>query len=423
MNIRVVAALVVCLVLSMICAMPAYAASDVPSLVMEAREGVVRIIVPMADGFAMGTGFVVGTEDEYYVVTNHHVIDGATESIYIYYDTGKRVEAEVYDISASRDLAILEPKRSIPNVTILPLQTDDFDSGGAVYALGYPGAADMLTGDYFIYQDYNDIIADKASMTITDGIISSIKEAYMVGDTTSAVQIIQTNTAINGGNSGGPLLDKAGNVVGINTYGIVVDNTAGINGCVHVSELMSVLRSNHIDYLTAAEAQALRDNGDSGVPLWAILCIVAAALVIVVIVVIVIVAAQTKKKRAAVPAQQPAATNTTAAYTTSYSQPKVMSYGPAPVQTPRAPAPMPDYAQPAYNPAPGYTAPTTPTYTPAPDYTQPAAPAYTPAPEYTQPAQPYEPQQPYTAPGYSQPQEGYPVQNPTDGGHYYNHPQ
>lgn len=247
-----------CMVLTMMLTVSVWAANDVPELVMNARDGVVRIVVGI-DGqlAAFGTGFIVGTEDKYYVVTNHHVIEDTTD-IWIMYDTGKYVEATIYEDSPRRDLCILKPKRKIPDAKVLPIQTDDFDTGAAVYALGYPGAADKMTGDYYRYEQLTDIVADKSSMTITDGIISSIKTADTVGDSSHSVKIIQTNTAFSGGNSGGPLLDKDGNVVGINTFVMVGEGVSGINGSVHVSELMSVLRIKKIDYLTAEDAAAAR---------------------------------------------------------------------------------------------------------------------------------------------------------------------
>lgn len=261
---KIAAAAGLCLLLLVMMPAMAMASTDVPALVMEARDGVVRIIAEIDGGFSLGTGFIVGQEDDYYVVTNYHVTDDAQTvngEIRIYYDTGKYVEGEVYYNSPERDLCVLKPLRSITGAKVLPLQSEEFDSGLAVYALGYPGAADMLSGDWYTYEKADDVKADKQSMTITDGIISAIRDSKLVGDMTHTVRVVQTNTVINHGNSGGPLLDSYGNVLAINTYGVSEEqgSVEGMFGCVHVSELISVLRAAHISYYTAQEAEAARN--------------------------------------------------------------------------------------------------------------------------------------------------------------------
>lgn len=264
-----IAAIGVCLLLLALLPVTAFASSDVPELVMAARDGVVRVVITLNDGraYSVGTGFVVGQEDEYYVVTNHHVIEDTLTKddlgIRVYYNTGKFATGEIYYDAPERDLCILKLNRSIPDAVILPLQTEAFDSGIAVYALGYPGAADMLSGDWQNYEQADDVVATKESMTITDGIISALRESSSVGDYSRKVMVVQTNTAINGGNSGGPLLDKDGNVVGVNTFGIVDVDVSGMNGCVHVSELISVLRSAKIDYYTALDAEEAREAANA----------------------------------------------------------------------------------------------------------------------------------------------------------------
>lgn len=108
-----------------------------------------------------------------------------------------------------------------------------------MWALGFPGGADILTGQEAAGVD---------EMTVTDGIVSAIKTSRVVGTASQDVQLVQTNTAINQGNSGGPMLDEHGNVVGVNTVG--VDGAQNINGAVHVVELINVLEANGIPYKT-----------------------------------------------------------------------------------------------------------------------------------------------------------------------------
>lgn len=246
-----------CLVAVMLFSVPVYAVADAPELVMEAYNGVVRIAAPMEDGVSLGTGFVVGTEDEYYVVTNHHVIEGA-DSIQILYDTGKTIEASVVLDSPQKDLCIVKPSRRIPNVKVLPLQTNAINPGTAVYTLGYPGAADILTGQYETYETIEDIMADKMSITITDGLVNAVRESSLVGNQTGNVKILQIDAVINQGNSGGPLLDTSGNIIGINTMGLSSDTISGVYASVHVEELVKLLKKERITYTTADEAEVNR---------------------------------------------------------------------------------------------------------------------------------------------------------------------
>ncbi|MFV0414211.1 MAG: S1C family serine protease [Oscillospiraceae bacterium] len=246
-----------CLVAVMLFSVPVYAVADAPELVMEAYNGVVRIAAPMEDGVSLGTGFVVGTEDEYYVVTNHHVIEGA-ESIQILYDTGKTIEASIVLDSPQKDLCIVKPSRRIPNVKVLPLQTSAINPGTAVYTLGYPGAADILTGQYETYETIEDIMADKMSITITDGLVNAVRESSLVGNQTANVKILQIDAVINQGNSGGPLLDTSGNIIGINTMGLSSETISGVYASVHVEELVKLLKKERISYTTADEAAAAR---------------------------------------------------------------------------------------------------------------------------------------------------------------------
>lgn len=243
---------------------PVLGADDVPREVLDGREGVFRIAVPMnINGRlvpATGTGFAVGLEDECYVVTNQHVVDGA-EEIFILYDQNQYVEADVLVSSPVRDLAILKPRQQIPDVRVLALETGDITSGMAVFALGFSGASDALAQGFDVqYENVEDwlsrLIADQESMTVNNGIISTVMESSLVGssyDIDNKVELIQTNTAINNGNSGGPLLDRNGNVVGVNTLGIAGEAVQAVNGSVHVDELIRELRNADIEFLVPTQ--------------------------------------------------------------------------------------------------------------------------------------------------------------------------
>lgn len=250
-------------VVAMVAAAFSARAEDVPQVVLDSRNGVVRVVIFTPDGMAMsmGTGFCIGSTDEVYVVTNAHVVDPSDDSIQpeirVYYETGRYVKAVVYDQSFKQDLAVLQLEEEIPGAQILPLQTERIYVGTAAYALGFPGSVDEASGDFENYiQGSSVFVADKDALSLTGGSIASIRNSTTVGNASSIVKTLQTTTAISGGNSGGPLLDKNGCVVGINTFVGLDENgsiSPGVGFAVHVEELMMFLDSNGIYYTVAMQ--------------------------------------------------------------------------------------------------------------------------------------------------------------------------
>ena len=211
----------------------ALAASDVPKAVLNARESVVRIVT---EG-AMGSGFAL-SENSVYVVTNHHVIEGA-ETIEVIVDDTRWTTARVYVDLPGKDICILKTDKPLRGMPGLPLRSDAVETGLAVYALGYPGAADDFSREFATGVD---------SITVTDGIVSAVRQSRAEGLQTTWA--IQTNAPISPGNSGGPLVDAGGRLVGINTF--IMLEGQNVNGSIHVRELLTVLQQNDIPYRKAA---------------------------------------------------------------------------------------------------------------------------------------------------------------------------
>ena len=211
----------------------ALAASDVPKAVLNARESVVRIVT---EG-AMGSGFAL-SENSVYVVTNHHVIEGA-ETIEVIVDDTRWTTARVYVDLPGKDICILKTDKPLRGMPGLPLRSDAVETGLAVYALGYPGAADDFSQEFATGVD---------SITVTDGIVSAVRQSRAEGLQTTWA--IQTNAPISPGNSGGPLVDAGGRLVGINTF--IMLKGQNVNGSIHVRELLTVLQQNDIPYRKAA---------------------------------------------------------------------------------------------------------------------------------------------------------------------------
>jgi len=168
------------------------------AIYQKVSPGVVSILVTTSSGGGVGSGFVYQTG---YVVTNYHVIEGAT-SIEVDFPSGYKATGKVVGQDLDSDLAVV--KVDAPNEVFVPLTMGDSNAmsvGMTVIAIGNPFrlAGSMTVG----------IISAKGrtleSMRQTSG-----------GSFFSAGDLIQTDAAINPGNSGGPLLNLNGEVIGVN---------------------------------------------------------------------------------------------------------------------------------------------------------------------------------------------------------------
>ena len=154
---------------------------------------VVTVTVDCGSGAAsIGTGVLL-TEDGY-VLTNAHVLSGGINCYAITSD-GALCPARLVGYDAERDLAVLKLEgRGFPAAEFG--DSGALEVGEPVYAIGNPLGLELRG-------------------TLTDGIVSAINRDLAVGGT--QMSVIQTNAALNSGNSGGPLINQYGQVVGINT--------------------------------------------------------------------------------------------------------------------------------------------------------------------------------------------------------------
>ena len=169
-------------------------------------DSVVSISCADASGGSTGTGVVL-TQDGY-IVTNCHVVEDASY-IQVLLSDGRTVDATLVGLDEVSDLAVLQ----ISAEGLFPAQLGDSASlrvGDTVVAIGDP-------------------LGIKLRGTMTDGIISAISRDIDVDGRT--MNLIQTNAALNSGNSGGPLINCYGQVIGINTMKIGDSmSVAGVEG-------------------------------------------------------------------------------------------------------------------------------------------------------------------------------------------------
>jgi S1-C subfamily serine protease len=172
--------------------------SAVINAVQDAMPAVVTIQSREGAAGGVGSGFIYNSNG--WIVTNRHVVEGATELTVILNDS-RELPAEVHGIDTLTDLAIVKVDATgLPTVAIG--NSDDLEPGQLAIAIGNP------LGNF--------------ENTVTTGVISGLGRQIRAGDATQSTSeqlnnLIQTDAAINPGNSGGPLLDSAGQVIGINT--------------------------------------------------------------------------------------------------------------------------------------------------------------------------------------------------------------
>jgi serine protease Do len=177
---------------------------DVSELVKQVRPGVVSVtetgvsmdmFMRRVQTEGAGTGIVI--DDAGHILTNYHVISGA-ETVSVYAADGRERSARVIYGDPETDIALLEVEDTSGLVPLVLGDSSLMEVGNAVIAMG------------------NALGLDETSPTVSVGIVSAVGRTI---ETDQAVleDLIQTDAAINAGNSGGPLLNAAGEVIGINT--------------------------------------------------------------------------------------------------------------------------------------------------------------------------------------------------------------
>ena len=202
-------------------------ARNVHSVVLIESTIVSEVMGQTATGVASGSGFIMSEDG--YVVTNFHVVEGASSVNVVLYD-GKSLPAQLVGYDSTNDIALLKVEANGLSPVVLG-SSDDLIVGDQVVAIGNP--------------------LGELTSTLTVGYVSA-KERTVSTDGT-VMNMIQTDAAINSGNSGGPLFNMKGEVVGITTakYSGSSSSGASIEGIGFAIPMDDVLE----------ELQELRDFG------------------------------------------------------------------------------------------------------------------------------------------------------------------
>lgn len=312
MKIQRSVALILCAVLLIVSlSATALAADDFPTVLAEAKKGVVQIYGMARDTqyiyYWTGTGFAVGEEGEdsdvfltnWHVVTNSGKFAPGEARIWILLenceindqtkepDPNKSIECEILKTTTGYpDYAIIRATEKVEGFKSMKLMksSDDVPDGTKVYALGYPA----VVGDYSVnHYGIDDI-------TSTDGIISQHMQLAPKGNT----WVIMHTADISGGNSGGPLITEDGTVIGLNTYGFGETRENQNRSCaVYIDYAIEGLDELGLPY-TLSDGTTGGDDDDGKKFDWSnpVLLAIPAGIIAVVVVVVVLVKKKEKEE-------------------------------------------------------------------------------------------------------------------------------
>ena len=180
-------------------------------------ESVVSIEVRSNYSKGFGTGFIISEEG--YIVTNYHVVENARECYVTLYDDSVYT-AEIVGYEETNDIAVIKIKPQ-----------------GTIHSLVYGNSSALSVGDnvYVIGNPLGDL-----TFTLTNGVVSALNRLIETDDGIS-INMFQTNAAINSGNSGGPVFDEHGYVVGIASAKYAAASIEGLSFCIPIDDVRSMI--------------------------------------------------------------------------------------------------------------------------------------------------------------------------------------
>ena len=201
----------------------AFIESTIPA--EESEEAFNPFIEPESQSGGTATGSGIVLDDQGHILTNNHVIEGASKIEVKLGESDKEITAEVVGTDPASDLALLKVNASASELTPLTLgDSSKAEVGDPVVAIGNPFGLDR---------------------TVTSGIVSALQRQIQAPNGFSIDNVIQTDAAINPGNSGGPLINAAGEVIGINsqieTGGNGADGNVGIGFAIPINTAKEVI--------------------------------------------------------------------------------------------------------------------------------------------------------------------------------------
>ena len=217
------------------------------------QQSTVRIICKTKGGVGLGSGFVVGTDFATYVVTNLHVLrcgePNEKQDLSVLLSQGVFAPIEIEWADPERDLAIARSSRPLGRPAVRLADTASVVPGAPVIVIGFPAVADNVVDT-----------KDFAVPSVSRGNISRVVRS-------SGVRYFQHTASTNPGNSGGPVYDEAGNVIGVNSRKALavvatisggqvstdrVTQGEGIAAAVDSAELLPRLKEMKVPFITTS---------------------------------------------------------------------------------------------------------------------------------------------------------------------------
>ncbi len=182
---------------------PDPAQQPIVQMVQRVEPGVVTVVNTLDPQYtngqaaqALGSGAIIDAQG--HIVTNNHVVQGE-QTLVVIFSNGTKQQVQLVGTDPDHDLAVLQATGNMPAVVNIG-NSDQLMPGEVVVAIG------SALGEF--------------RNTVTVGVVSGLHRTMDEGNGVTIQNMIQTDAAINHGNSGGPLLDLAGNLIGINTLGV-----------------------------------------------------------------------------------------------------------------------------------------------------------------------------------------------------------
>lgn len=222
---------------------PGRSSAQSTDVIQETDQAVFRIFVLGPRGSGFGTGFLVSEDGD--VVTNHHVIEGGSRVFVMVKGDGRNefVEASVVGSNAALDLAVIRA----PDLAAEPLKINvaDLEPGQNVFAIGFPGVADIES-----YSSIDDLktLTNMLVSTVTKGDVNRVLQVEI--NPLTRTEFVQHSAPIREGNSGGPLLDSCGSVIGVNTFYLSDSRAIPVQSASTSSPLIGFLSINSVKHET-----------------------------------------------------------------------------------------------------------------------------------------------------------------------------
>ena len=178
----------------------------------DSLDKILLSVVTIRLGLGHGTGFVISENG--LIVTNAHVV-GTAKKVTVILSNGVELAGEVLRVSNQRDVALVKVPIRVPSA--LPLRIEKPSPLEKVYVIGTP-------------------IKEGLRSTVTVGIVCAVRS-----DESTGLGFIQSDAAVSPGNSGGPLLDNGGNVIGITVLKVVGRASEGLNMFIPIKSALKAL--------------------------------------------------------------------------------------------------------------------------------------------------------------------------------------